>query len=35
MDKPWLQDFEEDLAKWRPRWEALYDEGVPKNLRIC
>lgn len=32
MAKPWLQDFEDDLAKWRPRWEALYDEGVPKNF---
>ncbi len=29
MEKPWLQDFENDLAQWRGRWEALYDEGVP------
>ena len=21
MEKPWLKDFEEDLAKWRPLWE--------------
>ena len=32
MEKHWLKDFEEDLAKWRPRWESLYDEGVPKNF---
>ncbi|NLO22317.1 MAG: long-chain fatty acid--CoA ligase, partial [Syntrophomonadaceae bacterium] len=25
-------DFEEDLAKWRPLWEKHYDEGVPKNF---
>ncbi|MEA1962354.1 MAG: long-chain fatty acid--CoA ligase [Bacillota bacterium] len=30
-DKPWLQAFEEDLAKWRPRWESLYDEDVPSH----
>jgi long-chain acyl-CoA synthetase len=30
MDKPWLKEFEEDVAKWRPRWENLYDEDVPK-----
>ncbi len=35
MEKPWLKDFEEDLAKWRPRWEALYDEGVPKNFEYA
>lgn len=35
MEKPWLQEFEEDLAKWRPRWEALYDEGVPKNFEYA
>mgnify|MGYP001222754314 FL=1 len=29
MEKPWLKDFEDDVAKWRPKWEALYDEGVP------
>lgn len=32
MEKPWLKDFEEDLAKWRPLWEKHYDEGVPKNF---
>lgn len=32
MEKPWLNDFEEDLAKWRPLWEKHYDEGVPKNF---
>lgn len=32
MEKPWLNDFEEDLAKWRPLWERHYDEGVPKNF---
>lgn len=31
MEKPWLKDFEEDLARWRPRWEALYDDAVPRN----
>lgn len=35
MEKPWLKDFEEDLKKWRPRWEALYDEGVPKNFEYA
>ncbi|MEA1961121.1 MAG: long-chain fatty acid--CoA ligase [Bacillota bacterium] len=29
MEKPWLKDFDEDVAKWRSKWEALYDEGVP------
>ncbi|HOQ10681.1 MAG TPA: long-chain fatty acid--CoA ligase [Syntrophomonadaceae bacterium] len=29
MEKPWLKDFEEDVAKWRSRWESLYDEGIP------
>ncbi|HZK43149.1 MAG TPA: long-chain fatty acid--CoA ligase [Syntrophomonadaceae bacterium] len=32
MEKPWLQDFEDDLTKWRPLWEQHYDEGVPKNF---
>ena len=32
MEKPWLREFEEDVAKWRPRWETLYDEGVPKHF---
>jgi len=32
VEKPWLKDFEEDLAKWRPLWEKHYDEGVPKNF---
>jgi long-chain acyl-CoA synthetase len=32
VEKPWLNDFEEDLAKWRPLWEKHYDEGVPKNF---
>lgn len=32
MEKPWLKDFEDDVAQWRPRWEAFYDEGVPKNF---
>ncbi len=32
MDKPWLKDFEDDLAKWRPRWESLYDEAVPRHF---
>ncbi|MDD3894409.1 MAG: long-chain fatty acid--CoA ligase [Syntrophomonadaceae bacterium] len=32
MSKPWLKDFEDDLAKWRPRWEALYDDGMPRNF---
>lgn len=32
MGKPWLQEFEDDLAKWRPLWEKNYDEGVPKNF---
>lgn len=32
MEKPWLKEFEADLAQWRPRWESLYDEGVPKNF---
>lgn len=32
MEKPWLKDFDDDVAKWRPRWESLYDEGVPKNF---
>lgn len=32
MEKPWLKDFEEDLAKWRSLWEKHYDEGVPKNF---
>jgi long-chain acyl-CoA synthetase len=35
VDKPWLQEFEEDLATWRPRWEALYDEGVPKTFEYA
>lgn len=35
MEKPWLKDFEEDLLKWRPRWESLYDEGVPKNFEYA
>lgn len=29
MEKPWLKKFDQDVAKWRPKWEALYDEGVP------
>jgi len=29
MEKKWLKEFDEDVAKWRPRWEALYDNGVP------
>ncbi|NLW90543.1 MAG: long-chain fatty acid--CoA ligase [Syntrophomonadaceae bacterium] len=32
MEKPWLKEFEADLAQWRPRWESLYDEGVPKHF---
>lgn len=32
MNKPWLKEFEEDLARWRPRWQAVYDEGVPHNF---
>lgn len=32
MDKPWLQDFDADVAQWRGRWESLYDEGVPKHF---
>ncbi len=32
MEKPWLKDFDADLAKWRPLWEAHYDEGVPKHI---
>lgn len=31
MEKPWLKEFDEDLAQWRPLWEALYDEGVPSK----
>lgn len=32
MDKPWLKDFEDDLAKWRPRWESLYDDVMPRHF---
>ncbi|NLV20844.1 MAG: long-chain fatty acid--CoA ligase [Syntrophomonadaceae bacterium] len=32
MEKPWLKEFEADLAKWRPLWERHYDEGVPKKF---
>jgi len=32
MEKPWLQQFDADVAEWRPRWEALYDEGIPRNF---
>jgi len=32
MNKPWLKDFEDDLARWRPRWESLYDDGMPRNF---
>ena len=31
MDKPWLKEFDEDVAKWRPRWESLYDEAVQRH----
>lgn len=31
MEKPWLKDFEDDLAKWRDKWEVMYDEGVPRK----
>jgi len=29
MEKPWLRDFEDDIAQWKPKWEANYDKGVP------
>lgn len=32
MEKPWLKDFEEDVAKWRTRWEALYDKDMPRHF---
>lgn len=32
MDKPWLQEFDADVAQWRSRWESLYDEGIPKHF---
>jgi len=35
LDKPWLKDFEEDVAKTRHLWEALYDEGVPMNFEYA
>ncbi|MGI5879537.1 MAG: long-chain-fatty-acid--CoA ligase [Syntrophomonadaceae bacterium] len=31
MEKPWLKDFEDDVVKWRDKWEAMYDDGVPKK----
>ena len=31
MEKPWLQEFEKDVEKWRDKWEAMYDDGVPRK----
>ncbi|MGI6549789.1 MAG: long-chain-fatty-acid--CoA ligase [Syntrophomonadales bacterium] len=32
MEKSWLKDFDEDVAKWRPNWEALYDKDMPRHF---
>jgi len=34
LEKPWLKDFEEDVAKWRSRWESLYDEGYLQSMTM-
>lgn len=32
MQKPWLKEFDEDVAKHRQRWLDLYDKGFPRTF---